>query len=50
LLYDQIYEEFKISEEEFNNSIEFYCKTPKEAEGLYLEAIEVLSAKQVQNK
>ena len=47
-LYDQIYEQFKISEEEFNNSLEFYCQTPKQAEGLYLEAIEVLTAKQVQ--
>ena len=49
-LYDQIYEKFKISEEEFNNSLAFYCKTPKQAESLYLEAIEVLTAKQVQNQ
>jgi hypothetical protein len=49
-LYHQVYEAFNISEEEFNNSLVFYCKTPKEAEGIYTEAIALLSAKQPQKK
>jgi hypothetical protein len=47
-LYNQTYETFNISEEQFNNSLAFYCKTPKETEGLYTDAIALLSAKQVQ--
>lgn len=49
-LYHQVYEKFNISEEQFNSSLKFYCKTPKELEAIYAEAIELLSAKQPQNK
>ncbi len=49
-LYDQVYERFNISEEQFNNSLVFYCKSPKEAEGIYIDAIALLSAKQAQKK
>ena len=46
-LYNQVYKEFGISEEQFNKSLVYYCKTPKGTEGVYIDAIERLTEKQV---
>ena len=44
--YNQVYKEFNITEEQFNKSLAYYCKTPKGTESLYIDAIELLSEKQ----
>lgn len=48
LMYDEVYNSFNISKEQFNQSLSFYCKDPRVAEDIYLEAIERLSEKQVE--
>lgn len=45
-LYKEVFEQFEVSEEQFNKSLMFYCKDPKTAEKLYVEAIERLSEKE----
>ena len=49
-LYNQVYKEFNISEDQFNKSLAYYCSTPKGFEGIYIDAIELLSEKQVEPK
>ena len=49
-LYNQVFEEFDISEEQFTKSLAFYCNTPIQVEGLYLDAIERLSERQAEEK
>jgi len=45
-LFNQIYSDFKISEEQFNTSLSFYGNDPKTLEGIYLQAIIKLSENQ----
>ena len=49
-LYSQVYQKFEISETEFNNSLHYYCSNPKEMMDVYLEAIERLSERQVEDR
>jgi len=45
-LYDEVYNAYDISEEEFNNSLEHYCKYPKLLLSMYRKVIENLTKKQ----
>ena len=49
-LYTQVYQKFEISETEFNNSLDYYCSNPKEMMDVYLEAIENLSERQLEER
>ncbi len=49
-LYNQVYQKFDISEEQFNKSLAYYAKKPKATEGIYIEAIERLSVEQAERK
>lgn len=48
--FNKVYENHNTSEEEFNNSLAFYSKDPKELEGLYVEVITAISEKQAQDQ
>jgi Domain of unknown function (DUF4296) len=47
-LFDEVYKEFDISEEKFNNSLNYYSKEPKLLEEMYAEVINNLSEKQAE--
>jgi len=49
-LFNEVYTDFEITEEQFNNSLSFYCKEPKLLEGMYIKVINSLSEKQVENQ
>ncbi|PCI99865.1 MAG: hypothetical protein COB15_03510 [Flavobacteriales bacterium] len=50
IIFKEVYEEHNTSEEEFNNSLAFYCKDPKGVEGLYIDVINKLSEKEAKNQ
>jgi len=45
-LYKEVYTTYNISEEEFNNSLTYYCKDPKSLMRMYGKVIETLTKKQ----
>lgn len=45
-MFDEIYKNNKISEEDFNTSLKFYSTSPKEMDDIYNEAIVLLVSKQ----
>jgi hypothetical protein len=45
-LYNEVYIEYNISEEEFNNSLNHYCKDPALLKEMYGKVIENLTKKQ----
>jgi hypothetical protein len=45
-LFNQIYSSFKVSEEQFNTSLSFYCNNPKILEEIYVQTIIKLSKNQ----
>lgn len=47
-LYAHVYQKFQITEEQFNLNLKHYCENPKKMEELYLDAISLMSKKQVQ--
>ena len=46
-LYNQVYNSFNITEEQFNASLTYYCQQPKVIEGIYVGVITRLSEEQV---
>ena len=44
-LYKQMFDSLGISEERFNKSMKFYCKSPLEMDSIYTKTIDVLEAK-----
>ena len=48
-LFDEVYKDFNISEEEFNNSLTYYCQEPKLLEEIYIKVINNLSKRQAEN-
>ena len=47
-LFDEVYKDFNISEEEFNNSLIYYCKEPKLLEEIYVKVISNISERQAE--
>ncbi|MGB0881477.1 MAG: DUF4296 domain-containing protein [Vicingaceae bacterium] len=45
-LFEEVYADFDISEDQFNNSLAFYCKDPKLLRDMYNKVIENLTKKQ----
>ena len=45
-LFNDIYKEFEISEDEFNTSLAYYCERPKELEEMYGLVINNLSERE----
>lgn len=45
-LFNQVYDEFNISEEQFNNSLTYYSKVPRDLMLIYEEVVTKLSQKQ----
>jgi hypothetical protein len=45
-LYNEVYSAYNVSEEEFNNSLDHYCKDPKLLMDMYGKVIEDLTKKQ----
>ena len=48
-LFNQVYTDFNITEEKFNNSLSYYCQSPEVIENIYMGVINKLSEKQAQN-
>lgn len=46
-LYEQVYENYNITEDQFNASLTHYCRQPNVLEGIYVEVINRLSEEQV---
>ena len=49
-LFGQVYDEFNITKEQFNESLTYYCQQPKLMEGIYNKVINNLSEKQAQDQ
>jgi hypothetical protein len=49
-LYNEVYDEFDISEGEFNTSIDYYCKEPRPFMLMYGKVIENLTKKQSEHQ
>jgi hypothetical protein len=47
-LFEEVYDESDISEEEFNNSLVFYSKEPKLLEEMYIKVINNISKEQAE--
>lgn len=47
-LFNEVYRDFNVSEEQFNSSLAYYCKDPKLLEGMYVKVINNLSEKQAE--
>ena len=47
-LFEETYKDFGISEETFNNSLDFYCQDPKLLEEIYAKVINNISKKQAE--
>lgn len=49
-LFNDVYDDFEISEEQFNRSLAYYCKKPKVLMEMYAQVITNLSEKQAANQ
>ena len=49
-LYDEVFTSFNTSQDDFNNSMEFYCKDPKLLMDMYSKVIEKLTQKQSEHQ
>ena len=49
-LFNQVYEQFDVSEEQFNLSLDYYCKKPKQLHDMYIEVISKLSERQAEEQ
>jgi hypothetical protein len=49
-IFNEVYNNHHISQEDFNRSLVFYCKDPKDIEGLYIDVITSLYEKQAENQ
>ena len=49
-IFNEVYNNHHISQEEFNRSLAYYCKEPKDLEGLYADVITALYEKQVEDQ
>ncbi len=49
-LFQEVYNEFGVSEEQFNNSLTHYCKDPKLLMNMYGKVIENLTKKQSEHQ
>ena len=47
-LFNQVYKDFNISEDQFNKSLVYYCEKPKVLEEMYVKVINNLSVKQAE--
>jgi hypothetical protein len=49
-LFNEVYKDFNVSEEAFNNSLTYYSKKPKLLEEIYVKVINNISKKQAKNQ
>jgi hypothetical protein len=49
-LFNETFKEFGVSEDEFNNSLKYYCQDPKLLEEIYVKVINNISKKQAKNQ
>jgi len=49
-IYNEVFSAYNISEEEFNNSLDYYCKDPKALMDMYGQIIENLTKKQSEHQ
>ena len=48
-LFNQVYNDFNITEEQFNTSLSYYCGDPIKLEEMYVQVIIQLTERQVEN-
>ncbi len=49
-IFDETFKKMKITQQQFNSSLKYYCNTPKTLEGVYEKVIVKLSEKQAENQ
>lgn len=49
-LFQEVYDEFNVSKNQFNNSLVYYCKEPKVLKSMYTKVIENLTKKQSEHQ